>query len=212
MASSIMHICVAKKVNEVLRVNEKELFLGSIAPDLSKELGELKFASHFIDDADENKGPNCDRFFKKYNHLLDTPFEIGYFIHLLTDKYWFEDYVTKYTEEFRQKSLVSADLNYIALKNIIYRDYTNLNNDLINDYEISLDLFGNGFVPPVSDITEIDDTKLQLLIDKIGFIIMEAQKTNHAFVIDSTKVMKFIDECAVKIIEDLKKYNIINRF
>ena len=39
MASAVIHLCVAKKVNEKLKMNERELLLGSIAPDISKQVG-----------------------------------------------------------------------------------------------------------------------------------------------------------------------------
>ena len=42
MASAIIHMCVAKKVNEVLKMDENMIFLGSIAPDISKIVGESK--------------------------------------------------------------------------------------------------------------------------------------------------------------------------
>ena len=42
MASSIIHICVAKEVNKYLKRNEKEILIGSIAPDISKQIGRTK--------------------------------------------------------------------------------------------------------------------------------------------------------------------------
>ena len=38
MASAIIHLCVAKCANEILKRNEKEFLLGSIAPDISKQV------------------------------------------------------------------------------------------------------------------------------------------------------------------------------
>ncbi len=48
MASAIIHICVAKELNKVLGLEEHPLFLGSIAPDISKQIGETKEKSHFL--------------------------------------------------------------------------------------------------------------------------------------------------------------------
>ena len=42
MASAIIHICVAKEINKTLQLPEKELFLGSIAPDISKQVGQTR--------------------------------------------------------------------------------------------------------------------------------------------------------------------------
>ena len=64
MASAIIHLCIAKKVNEKLKMNEKELFLGSIAPDISKQIGESKVKSHFLNTSDSDV-PNVFDFLEK---------------------------------------------------------------------------------------------------------------------------------------------------
>ena len=51
MASAIIHICIAKELNKYLHMDERKLFLGSIAPDISKHLGESKEISHFLNPA-----------------------------------------------------------------------------------------------------------------------------------------------------------------
>ena len=77
MASAIIHIAVAKKLNEQLKMNEKALFLGTIAPDISKHIGQDRKISHFLD---ENRIPNLNLFLKKYNNSLNIPFIMGYYI------------------------------------------------------------------------------------------------------------------------------------
>ena len=87
MASAVIHLCVAKEVNKYLKMDENMILLGSIAPDISKQIGETKEISHFLDHTNEDDIPNIDRFLSKYKSELNKPFEVGYFIHLLTDKY-----------------------------------------------------------------------------------------------------------------------------
>ena len=49
MASALIHLAVAKKILEKIHVeNEYEYYLGSIAPDISKQIGQSKDKSHFI--------------------------------------------------------------------------------------------------------------------------------------------------------------------
>ena len=48
MASSIIHLCVAKKLNNILKKEETPFLLGSIAPDLTKLVDEPKTFSHFF--------------------------------------------------------------------------------------------------------------------------------------------------------------------
>ena len=76
MASAIIHLCIAKKVNEKLKMNEKELFLGSIAPDISKQIGESKVKSHFLNTSDSDV-PNVFDFLEKYKDSLKNPFNMG---------------------------------------------------------------------------------------------------------------------------------------
>ena len=64
MASAVIHIAVAKEINKDLKMNEKQLFLGTIAPDISKQLGESKVKSHFLPDVQSNL-PILDNFFRQ---------------------------------------------------------------------------------------------------------------------------------------------------
>ena len=202
MASAIIHLCIAKEVNKVLGMDEKLLFLGTIAPDLSKEIGQSKEISHFLDHSNEDDIPNIDRFLNKYEEELRNPFEMGYFIHLLTDKYWFREYVYKYIERYSIES-GRKDLTYSALKQLIYDDYTNINIDLIDKYGLSLELFYDKINYPTSKITEIPMDKLPIIVEKMGLIIEES-KEEKTFVFDTYDIVKFIDETAKYIIRDVQ--------
>jgi len=202
MASAIIHLCVAKEVNKVLGMDEKLLFLGTIAPDLSKQIGQSKEISHFLDHSNEDDIPNIDRFLNKYEEELHNPFEMGYFIHLLTDKYWFRDYVYKYIERYSIES-GRKDLTYAALKQLIYDDYTNINIDLIDKYGLSLELFYDRINYPTSKITEIPMDKLPIIVEKMGLIIEES-KEEKTFIFDTYDIVKFIDETAKYIIRDVQ--------
>ena len=119
MASAIIHICVAKEVNKYLNMDEKYLFLGAIAPDISKHLSQTKEISHFLDHTNEDDVPNVDRFLTKYKDELVNPFEMGYFIHLLTDKYWFRDYVYQYVERYTKDENLCFLEKSIPAKHIV---------------------------------------------------------------------------------------------
>ena len=202
MASAIIHLCIAKEVNKVLGMDEKLLFLGTIAPDISKQIGQSKEISHFLDHSNEDDIPNIDRFLKKYEAELEHPFEMGYFIHLLTDKYWFRDYVYNYIERYASES-GKKDLTYSALKQLIYDDYTNINIDLIDKYGLSLELFYEDFKYPNSKITEIPMDKLPIIVEKMGMIIKES-KEEKTFIFDTYDIVKFIDETVKYIIRDIQ--------
>ena len=202
MASAIIHLCVAKEVNKVLGMDEKLLFLGTIAPDLSKQIGQTKEISHFLDHSNEDNIPNIDRFLNKYKDELVKPFEMGYFIHLLTDKYWFRDYIYNYIERDAIES-GRKDITESALVRLIYDDYTNINIDLIDKYGLSLELFYEEFKYPTSKIIEIPMDKLPIIVEKMG-IIIEESKEEKTFIFDTYDIVKFIDETVKYIIKDIQ--------
>ena len=205
MASAVIHLCVAKKVNSYVQKNERELSLGAIAPDIAKLVGESKNRSHFLDEDDsEDTPPNFERFISKYSKELDKPFELGYLIHLMTDYYWFKDYVYKYIEDYTNDKSVT----YTAIKNIIYNDYTSLNQDLIDDYMLDLYYFQNQIEYPKSVIDEIPMDKLDVLVEKMGLVIKN-MGDNKSIMIDEKTIIQFIESCSNKIISDLIKLDII---
>lgn len=204
MASAIIHLCVAKKVNAYLEMDEKLLSLGAIAPDLSKQIGETKEKSHFLNSDKESGIPDCEAFVKKYRQELDKPFEMGYLIHLITDKYWFRDYINKYIDRYTQ----TTDVEYTAMKSIIYNDYTKLNQRLIDDYFLDLYFFCNEIKYPKSKINEIPMDKLPTIIEKMGLIIQNVN-TKKTVMMDEQEIINFIEVVSNQIIIDLKEYGLI---
>lgn len=92
MASSMIHIAVASEVNKKLKRDPAKLLIGTIAPDISKLVGEPKTKSHFSNDENDNI-PIIDRFLNKYKNNLDDDFVMGYYIHLYTDYLWFKYFI-----------------------------------------------------------------------------------------------------------------------
>ena len=206
MASAIMHLCIAKEVNKYLHMDERALLLGSIAPDLSKELGETKEISHFLDHSSEDDLPNIDHFLRKYRQDFHNPFTMGYLIHLLSDKYWFRDYINAYISRYTHDK-DKKTLTYSALRSVIYNDYTNINIDLIEHYNLSLDIFFNEYSLPQSNITEIPINKLPVLIDKLSLIIKEST-TEKTFVFNTNDIIEFISASVKYIIKDIQMLRI----
>ena len=208
MASAVIHLCIAKEVNKYLNMDEKYLLLGSIAPDISKQIGQTKEISHFLDHTNEDDVPNIDRFLAKYKDELTNPFEMGYFIHLLSDKYWFRDYIYQYIERFT-KDNTKKKVTYTAIRDVIYNDYTNINIDLIDKYELSMDMLANRFELPTSKITEIPVNELNILIDKMG-IIIEESKQEKTFIFDTKDIEVFIENTVKYIIKDIQMLGIMD--
>lgn len=204
MASSVIHMCVAKKINEYLNYDKKQLYLGSIAPDIAKLIGETKQNSHFITELDSDI-PNIELFLNKYKHQITNPFVMGYYIHLYTDKIWFKKFVPTFLSDITIKLL---DGTIVPLTNeqkglLIYNDYSNLNVQLLDKYDLDLSLFYEELEYPEDIIKEIPTNKLKILIDKASQLIMDSKKSKE-YVFDIIDIEKFIDNCTNEIIDKIK--------
>lgn len=204
MASAIIHIAVAKEVNKNLKMNEKQIFLGAIAPDISKQIGESKVKSHFITNKD-NSLPNLELFLKKYQDKLDNPFIMGYYIHLFTDylweKYFIEEIVNKNTLKLLSGDYITCSDKEIS--KIIYDDYTNINISLIDKYNLDLSLFYEEVEIPKVNFKEIPLDKLQIIVDKMG-IIVENSKKGYSYIFDLDNINNFIRLSTSIISDDIK--------
>ena len=92
MASSMIHIAVIHELNKKLNMDSQKLLIGTIAPDISKLIGETKLRSHFLDNEDDNI-PDLYRFLSIYKNNLDDDFVLGYYIHLYIDYLWFKYFI-----------------------------------------------------------------------------------------------------------------------
>lgn len=205
MASAVIHIAVAKEINKDLKMNEKELFLGTIAPDISKQLGESKVKSHFLLN-DKTDLPIFDKFLDKYKNNLNNPFIMGYYIHLFTDYLWFKYFIPEITNSSDYIKVLSGNkikCTKEEIEKLIYNDYTNLNISLIEEYDLDLSLFYEDIEIPNIKFDEIPLNKLQIIVDKMGVIIENSKKEyTYSFNIDNVK--QFIELCKKIISNDIE--------
>mgnify|MGYP003309856680 CR=1 FL=1 len=147
MASVIIHLAIAKELKDDLDIdNYYDYYLGSIAPDIARQIGLDKNISHFSSNM-RNEIPDIDLFAKRYPTFKYNSFNLGYFIHLYTDKLWEEEFIPKITNKDIIKLLDGTilNLNENDLRNLIYSDYTNLNIQVIEEYNLDLSLFYEEF-------------------------------------------------------------------
>ncbi len=123
MASFTIHIAVA---NEYYKKNKNEIkdykdFIdGTIAPDLSTD----KNISHYGIWNKHNSHIDFGMFFKDSKVDMLSDFWKGYFLHLVTDHFFYNYY-------FKQEYVTSVNEN-----KSLYEDFYILNSNLINDYKI----------------------------------------------------------------------------
>ena len=209
MASALIHLAIAKQIKEKSNIeidNLKDYYLGSIAPDIAKQVGTSRDESHFIYNTREDI-PNIKLFIKRYPTFKYNSFELGYFTHLYTDKEWTEKVYDNIVSNSSIKLLDGTIINTTneEMQNMIYSDYTNLNIKIIDEYNLDLSLFYEDFEIPKTNLREIPIEKLDILINKMS-IIIENTKENKAYTFDITTIKEFIDKISDEIIEELKKY------
>ena len=200
MASAIIHISVAHEINKKLKMNNDLLLIGSIAPDLAKLIGQTKDKGHFL--FGDKGTPHMDKFLKKYR--TDNPFNMGYYIHLYTDLYWFRDLLPKH---YKNKKLVfkngkELDIPFEKRLEAIYKDYTSLNNILIKKYNIDTSFLKKEYKID-TEIKELDFTKLNLLTKETNRLINESV-TYPLEIFDELEIVEFINSCVENILKEVE--------
>ena len=203
MASSVIHICIANEINKTINRDSKKLLIGTIAPDISKLLGETKFYSHFLDNVNNNI-PNINKFLDKYGNYLNDDFVLGYYIHLYTDYLWFKYFIPNIIKGNYIKELDGTLVEYTekTFKHYVYNDYSNLNNQLIDRYNFPMKIFYEEipYIPNI--ISEIPIDRLNLIVDKTGILIEESKKgKKYLFKIDD--IITFIESSKKTILKEL---------
>ena len=193
MASSVIHMVVANEINKTLKRDNDKLLIGAIAPDLSKQIGQTKIESHFLDN-DYDEIPNLDRFLDKYKDNLSDDFVLGYFIHLYTDYLWFKYFIPEISSHNYITKLdgTVVKCNGKMLRLYMYNDYTNLNIQLIEQYNLDVDILYNDLPEIKKIIDEIPMERLKLITTQAAAIIENSkQKKDLIFNIDN--INRFID-------------------
>ena len=207
MASAILHLAIAKQLKDKLNIdNISDYYLGSIAPDMSKQIGENRTKSHFLVKTEKDI-PNIDLFVKRYPAFKYNSFELGYFIHLYSDKLWQENIINKIKNENCIKLLDGTiiNLNDEEILNLIYSDYTTLNKQVIEEYDLDLSLFYEEFKKPDTILNEVPVDKLDILINKMG-IIIENSKENKPYTFDIYIIKNYIEDTVEEILKEIEKY------
>lgn len=130
-----IHLAVAKKYiekhkNEIK--NENEFLKGTLKPDLNDDLNNIcedKIKSHYIpieSKNDVNFVTDLKKFFYDNKENINTDFYRGYFLHLISDDYFYNKYFYK-------------ELCQLAKNNDkFYYDYDCLNKMIEEKYNIEL--------------------------------------------------------------------------
>ena len=204
MASAMIHLAVANEINKTLKRNNDLVLIGSIAPDISKYIGESRAKSHFLDGNGDI--PNINSFLLKYKNNLKDDFVLGFLIHLYTDFFWYKYFIPEIKMDGIIKkmdgTIIKCTENMIRM--YIYNDYTNLNTLLLDEYNMDLHIFYRELPKIENIIDEIPMKKIKTIIDEMA-IIIENSKINKSMVFDLDNVKKFIGFSTKIILSEIEK-------
>ena len=176
------HMAVAKRVSEILNINDPDYYRGNLLPDLYAD----KVKSHYKIPGRIYLIPDIAKVVDSID--LSNKKNIGILSHLLLDKHYFEEYMpSKYDRDIFNNGDKS-----------IYKDYDILNKDIVEYFNIDVDYLTNILSEFDEDI-ELKKLDLNLKCLKIN----EDGKTTY---LDKDDFIKFLSDISIVIAEEIKDY------
>lgn len=120
MPSIGAHMVIAKRVSEILKIDNSDFIRGNLLPDIIDMEG-----SHHKKQGKIYEVPDIEENIKYLD--LNNYMDLGYLSHLLLDMYYLEEYLTK-----KYSTNVFID-------GIIYKDYDIVNGGLVRLNELDVD-------------------------------------------------------------------------
>ena len=102
MPSWSIHLAIAKKVNEKIKVENDSFIYGNLLPDVDKNTTISRYNSHYynkdlyFEKCPKEKKIDISKFLKDYSECITNPLILGYYCHLLTDNFYNNIVYSKY--------------------------------------------------------------------------------------------------------------------
>ena len=218
MASTIHHLSVGqlyieKYLNNYKEEERKRFLLGTIAADWNsvekKTVGVLqnkRKISHFVtkDKSGEKLSfehyiPDIERFLQEYSSRLDDPFILGYLIHLITDKIWFEKIIPIFVE----RHLKEINPHVSNIKELNNEEYLNwYRSNFYHDFDVHDSIIGTIIFSKNNNFPHFDDSNLvNLEIDGMNlnylsvFLKKVQERLNNIEQIPINDVIQELEKC-----------------
>lgn len=153
MPAGAIHLCVAKSIISRLDVeNDKDFYIGNIAPDSWRNSNSTKVGSHFLTSSGSLL---CDyeKFYEKYKGLMSNSFVLGYLVHLITDRYWH-----------------THNLLTTVVENEEYGDLNRVCSDLVCRYQIEKLEFNGNLDNPVLELEKDGIKKTVDYLNSVNYL------------------------------------------
>lgn len=178
MPSIASHMVVAKLVSEKLNINDIDFIKGNLLPDIVNN-----FQSHHKIQGKYYLIPDIDFFKQKLN--LNKKLELGYFTHLLLDKYFLEEYIP-------------YNVNNLKTYENIYKEYDAINYRLVKKFNLDV-LYLQKILSEINE--DIDSEKLTKNLECLSN--KEIGETKY---LNFEDFSSFLYNIAQKISEEVKEY------
>ena len=154
MPSLAMHLAIAKKYLESHKEeNEEEFYKGTVAPDMKPVLEIGNGRLHY---GENSHRPGLNRYYQEEG--LNSSYNRGYFLHLLTDYLFYNRFLTEYSHD-------------------IYDDYERMNQRIINKYGLKVPEKLEGYIKIVDkELKVVDEDSVYRFIDSVGQLDLEKYK------------------------------------
>jgi hypothetical protein len=156
------------------------------------------------------------KFLLKYYDNFDDYFILGYYVNIYTDYLWFKYFKPDFMENGVVYKLDGTKESFDLLEETevfhkyFYSDYTNLNVQLIDEYELELKIFYEETPKFRTIIEEISMDKIKMIVDKTGMIIEDSRRSKP-YILNLNLVDKFIKLAVKVILDDLRKLKVIEK-
>lgn len=222
MPTPMMHVAIAKKVNEKLSLEEDLLYVGCLMTNWTNVEYHI---SHFKDEKEGIEGlSNPDKYINKYQDKLEDPIVLGYLIHLLTDRFWNKymlNNVYLYNNENevvgvktqRKKEVNLPQESIHELKKKTYNKYDNylIGKNLVDSIKEKV------LILPILDEIKITQEELDQRIDEYNKSVKEQKKkisflsfnNNKYSLINQKEFEDNLERCAGYVYSYLRKNDII---
>ena len=160
MGSRLMHLIIANKVANELKIDNKtEFLLGGIAADATSD----KETSHFYVGKNEEYTRKIDyeKFRLKYENQQTNPYILGYYAHLIADEFWLSGFYLPWLKN-------RIESNPIIL-NLYHQDFHILNAKLIEHYGYKDELIN--LLGQPSNLIEIEEIKTDNLFKLSKYVL-----------------------------------------
>ena len=154
MPSWSIHLTIAKRVNNILGLNEDLFLYGNLIPDVDKETTITRYEAHYYNKnlsfttVPKEKMIDIDKFLSVYKEKLHNPLILGYYSHLLTDQFYNEIVYTSKWVQDENNNIIGIKLNNNKILKIDIDDRKRLKQKYKHrDFELyGKYLFNDGYV------------------------------------------------------------------